>query len=1661
MAVSAQSAPDNPKVPVGYRFVEPVAAGDNSRIFKAVRESDQRPVILKTLKPDDASRESIALLLHEFDVLEGLNSEQVIAVVELTYVHDLPVIVMEDIGGQTLDRLLANRHPSLKACLGIARAMAMALKDIHSAGIIHKDINPANILVNPKTGAIRLIDFGIATRYSREQALLASPTSVPGTPGYMSPEQTGRMNRSIDYRSDFYSLGATLYELVSGRPLFTASEPIEWFHCHIARTPVPPADLNSSIPRVLSDLIMKLLSKSAEDRYQSAAGLLHDLQECHRQLSTRSEILEFPLGRQDIPDHFRIPQQLYGREKEVGQLLTAFEKAYDTVSLALVSGRSGIGKSSLINELHKPVTARRGYFIVGKFDLVHRDIPYSGLVTALRDLVQQILTESAERLATWKRKIQDALGPNAGLMTELLPELELIMGPQPDVPPASATESEQRFRLTLFSFIRVFSNADHPLVLVLDDLQWADSSTLRLADLLIDQVEGDRLLVVGAYRDNEITPDHPLIHTLQKVQGTDVYLTQIDLKPLDTPDICQLLSDTLMTTVSEVEPLAEVVRQKTEGNPFFVEEFLKDQHQHGNITFNTEANRWVWDIGQLTQQQMTDNVASLMTRKLKSLPQESLDLLRLAACAGNRFSLAMLSAITETPPARVAKALRSPILEGLIVPIRDSYQLTELEQNSATGKLTIQFAFAHDRIQETAYDLLGREARTAAHLQIGRQLLRNLDAAERKDGLFAIVTHLNMAVHLIDNPDEKRELCRLNLEAGHRARQAASYPIAYSHFQKAVLLLGNTPWSTDYSLALSAFGAAAEAAAYEGDFKGMQMFIRTGLDNARDLLSKVTFHEIEIGYLIKQGELEKAIDLALPLLAELGHHYPRRPKKFHVVLHFLKLKSRLKSINLETVRDQPDMTSARHRAACRIGASIGTASMFAEPMLLPLMCIKAVVTALDHGHSPESSTSFAVVGMMYAEALHDPDTAMALGRLSLDLSERFNSRRGRTLHIYASLIQHWKEPVHKTYDVLRAAARHCMENGDFEYAVHATNILGEYVLLGGTDLEKLENQTAHDLAEFRALHMGTMLYHQESRLQLVRNLRGFSKHPARLVGESYDINVMLPRHREARDYPLVDHVLSKDMYLHYLFDEEGFRERPLKMAEHMLASTSGAEGFYSGRWTLFLRTLVFLRSAGNTKSGRPRRRLLARARKDIKKMKVWVGHDPFNFTNKYQLARAEYLRVTGKEFQAHEIYDHAVAAARENHFLSEQALACELCGRMHMKAGRYTIGEPYLAKARELYRRWGAHGKVRQLEQQYPQINQDNRPETLTGTRAVAMGEIDMTSLMKALRAIADEQIHSRMVTSIIDIALEFAGAQRGILALRDGDGQLRIEAEASVDQAETTILQSSPLDQCESVSQTTINYVSRTMESVVVADALAVNSSVPGLEREEYILRERVRSILCLPITIRAGKERTLIGLLYLENNHISSCFTESRIDALEIISVAAAGRLELSRKAAVDGLTNLFNHEYFQNMLRQELANVARYDRELSLVLIDIDHFKVFNDTWGHPLGDLVLREVSDLIRQNSRENDTAARYGGEEMVVILPGAGREEAKQVAERIRLAIENHQIKVDDEVLGITVSMGLAVATAVSVDPEKLIKKADTALYHSKANGRNQLTIAN
>ena len=1627
----------------GYTLDALISSGESFRVIRARRDADRLPVVLKMPRPDAAATDNAAVLRREFEMLRRVEAPGVIRAHALEQRGHLPVLVLEDFGGESLDRLCKRRTLTLEELLTIAVQLAATLAVIHDAGLVHKDVNPSNIVYEPDSGRTKLIDFGLAIDL-RQQRVAAPTTVFDGSLPYLSPEQSGRINRPLDHRSDFYSLGATLYELLLQRPLFPVTEPVEWLHCHIAKQPQAPAAIDPAVPAVLSELIMKLLAKSPDERYQSAAGLQADLQHCLDSLRASGNVLAFPLALRDRVDRLQAPTRLYGRDRERAWLLQRFERAAQgPQEIVLIAGYSGIGKTSLIKQLYRPVTAQRGHLVAGKFEQLHRNAPYSGFAAAMSDLVRQLLTEPEAQLAHWKARLLTTLGGNVRLVTSVIPELELIVGVQPEVPELPPLEAEQRFRRVFLNFIGVFCRPDHPLVMFLDDLQWADNASLRLLDLLAREGRTPHLLLIGAYRDNELKAGHPLSRLAERLREQDS-TSQIRLEPLSRRHLTELLADMLSVTPAEVEPLADLIGEKTGGNPFFTTEFLKALQNAGLLQFDRGARRWRWDIGRIRAQQMTDNVVDLMTQKLRQLDASTLTLLELAACVGSRFSPSLLAAVAEMPLRQVNLLLREAVNEGLI-------SLPDAAGPELEGAVAV---FNHDRIQQAAYSLLDEANRCQAHLRIGRLLRQQMTPARPGDQLFEITDQLNLGAGLIDDADERRELCRLNLASGNRAKQAGAYPQALSYLKTGLALLAADAWDSDYELTLELHAEAAEAAYLGGRHEVMERLLETAFGRARTLLDRTKLYRVRISACIARGALPEAIAIAKPVLRQLGHDYPDRPTKARALLRLATLQWRLRNTSVEEIAALPRMTDPEQLAAMSIGASMGGAAMFVQPDLLPMMIIKGVEVSLRHGHSDISLTAYASYGMILAAALGQIERGRAFGEMALALTERLQAKAiaGRVLHVHSALVLPWTAPLRASLDPLRQAHRLCLDHGDFEFAVHAATVYLSNAHDGGVPLGPLADEVAELLAAVRTLNQGPLVHYLECGLQALLNLLGRSKDPSRLRGPVYDMEQRLPEHLAAGDRSLALSARSAQVRLSYHFGDYG---TALGLADAALPDATTHQGMFCGVTELTFDSLVRLTCAADAEP-RQRRRLLRQVARNQARLRRCARLNPGNFLNKYRLVQAEQLRLRGRELQAQKRYDESMRLAREQGFIQEEALAAELCGAMHMRAGRRPVGMAYLSEARELYRRWGAQAKVAYLERRFPQLIP---AVSSAGTiHAGTLASVDIASLIKALKAIADEQVHSRMVEAIIGTAMEFAGAQRGLLILRDTAGKLCIEAESTVDGGEPRILQSQPVAEGK-LPQALINYVARTQSSIVIDDALQPNGELPGLHLDPFVRERRLRSLLCLPLATGSGAQRELIGMLYLENNHASGVFTQERFDILEMIGIAAAGRLELSRKAAVDGLTELFNHDYFQNLLRQELAGSRRHGRPLALLLIDIDHFKQINDTWGHQVGDQVLRDVAQLLKSNCRLGDTVARYGGEEMAVILPGADRADAELVGERIRAAVESHRCTHAGNTIGVTVSLGLAVLDADTADTAALIGRADVALYRSKREGRNRLSV--
>ena len=720
----------------GYEITEQIYDGVRAVVYRGRREKDNLPVVVKIHKTDFPSSKEIARFRREVEIGTMFDSKGIIKYYGTERYKNADALITEDFGAVALAEVIPEDGMDIKTFLLVAIQLAQALGEVHKKGIIHKDIKPRNITINPETQTTKLIDFGISSQLSRENQSIKNPTMLEGTLAYMSPEQMGRMNRAIDYRTDFYSLGVTFYEMLTGFLPFDASDPMELVHCHIARAPTPPHERNKEIPPVVSDMVMKLLAKTAEERYQSANGLAVDFQKCLTAWELTGSIENIIIGEKDVSARFEIPQKLYGRESEIDTLMAAFARvSQGTKEMMLVSGYSGIGKSALVNEIHKPIVEKRGYFISGKFEQLQRNIPYAALIMAFRGLIRQLLTESDAQVEQWKEKLLAALGKNGQIIINVLPELELIIGTQPAVPELPPVESQNRFNLLFQRFVHAFTQKEHPLVLFLDDLQWADSASLKAIELLITDAETQYLFLIGAYRDNEVTDAHPLMLSLEQIQTTEAVINWIHLQPLDMASLNQLAADTLACDIEKSKPLAELVMGKTNGNPFFINQFLTEIYEAGLLIFDYNQGSWQWEIAKIEQSEITDNVVDLMVGKIQKLPVSTQEVLKLAACIGNQFDLHTTSVIHEKSSSGTADDLWEALQEGLIAPLGDDYKfltgdVTQSETESPDVTLSkaknlsqrqpeilhsvqndkndfaVSYKFLHDRVQQAAYSLI-------------------------------------------------------------------------------------------------------------------------------------------------------------------------------------------------------------------------------------------------------------------------------------------------------------------------------------------------------------------------------------------------------------------------------------------------------------------------------------------------------------------------------------------------------------------------------------------------------------------------------------------------------------------------------------------------------------------------------------------------------------------------------------------------------------------------------------------------------------------------------------------------------------------------------------------------------------------------------------------
>jgi PAS domain S-box-containing protein len=1434
--------------------------------------------------------------------------------------------------------------------LRLAAGIAAALAELHGREIIHRNIEPRNILIDPETSAVMFTGFSSTPLLPQEYPAGTSYRNIEVTPAYMSPEQTGRMNRAVDYRTDLYSLGVTFYEMLTGALPFRAGDILEWAHCHIARTPRSPTELVPEIPTMLSEIVTKLLAKNSEERYQTASGLQYDLEKCLEQWEAWQEIQPFPLGERDISDRLLIPQKLYGRERDINTLLGAFERVIEsgTPEMVMVAGYSGIGKTSLVRELYGPVVRERGYFISGKFDQYKREIPYSTFAEAFREMIRQILTENEERVAEWKRRIQEALGINGQLILDIIPQAELIIGPQPPVPELPATETQNRFNMFFRQFVSVFARKEHPLVIFLDDLQWVDSAGLKLLEYVITHPDTQYLLLIGAYRDNEVGSSHPLISTLDNIRKHQAILRTITLSPLSFADLGRLMADTFRADRRRVEPLARLVHEKTAGNPFFVIHFLKTLKDEGLVEFDRLKRLWKWDIARIKAKGYTDNLVDLMVGKLKKLSTGTLRELTLAACIGNGFDFHTLALISGISEVETLGLLQEALREGLVL------QATETS-----------FNFLHDRVQEAAYSLVPETQRAELCLRIGRLLLANTPEERLEESIFDIVSHFNSAGELIRSREECERVAELNLIAGKRARKSSAYRSALKYFTAGSALLPEDSWNRRYDLTFVLRLYRAECEFLTGDLERAEHRLSMLRRRAGNLVDGAAVACLQVLLYTVRDRSDRAVNAGLQFLKRVGVQWSAHPTEEEVRGEYEPLWRQLGSRSVEELIDLPPMTDPEWRATMDVLTMLSSPALFTDENLLCLIVGRMANLSLEYGNSDGSCLGYVRLGMVLGPHFGHYREGFRFGRLGFDLVEKRGLVRfkARTYLGFGHLVNPWTRHMRGGIELVRRAFEAARETGDLTYASYSSNCLITLLLASGDQLGEVHREAERALAFVLKARFGLVTDIITGQLRFIRTLRGLTPDFSSFNDAEFDER-RFEQHLEGDPRLAIANCWYWIRKLQARFHAGDFAsslEAAAKARPLLWTSVSFFEvaeyHFYAG---------LALAARCDSASPDERARHLETLADHKKQIALWAENCPENFLNRYALVSAEAARLEGRELEAEQLYEEAIRSARDNGFVQNEAIAFELAAGFYRARGFETTADAYLRHARACYIRWGADGKVKQLDEQFTRLLEEEKA-VIGGGITARLGRVDAITVVKASQAISGEILLSKLLDTLMRIVLENAGAEKGYLLLARGE-ELSIGAQAGVEGEEIKVLLEAPSRMASVLPESVVNYVRRTRESVILDDASADKVFSP----DEYVMRNKPVSVLCLPVLRHAD----LIGVLYLENNIVKGAFTPERIAVLEALAAQAAISLENSTLyAALDESRRLQ-----QSIIDNSTAVIYVKDLDGRYLLVNRRFEELFHVTREAVAGktdfDLFPKARADAFRAFDREVLVAGR-------------------------------------------------------------------------------------
>jgi diguanylate cyclase (GGDEF)-like protein len=1626
----------------GYRPIEKIYSGVQHEIYRGIREADNQNVILKTPTNSHSTTSAIASLQHEFNLLKRISSPGIIQAYELLEDDFWPILVLEGVEGITLEAYLAKQALDIDVFFIISQQLISIVNALHQQKIIHKDIKPANIIINPTDLTIKLIDLSISSEFFEETKEFINLNTLQGTLHYLAPEQTGRMHRAIDRRVDFYALGVTFFKMLTGQLPFNAADPLELVHCHLAKLAPLVSEINTSVPVMLAQLINKLLAKMPEDRYACANGIMADLMECERQWRQSKYIRPFQLACNDIDEHLHISHKLYGRDDQLQQLLQAFEWiSQGNRELLLIAGYSGIGKTSLIKEIYEPVTRQKGYFIQGKFDQLKRATPFSAIVEAFQGLIKQVLTEPDTKLNAYRHALQTALGNIGQVITEVIPEVEHIIGKQQDIALLNPAETQNRFKLVFQDFLQVFAQAEHPLVIFLDDLQWADSASLNLIETLLAAPQSSYLLIIGAYRDNEITDDHPLALMEQRLSQAIIPFQKVLLPPLQASHVQQLLSDTLKQISSDIAELSSLIFTKTQGNPFHINQFLQNLHQKKLLTFARDRKQWQWDIQQITAPSTITNLIDLLLVKINKLSEPAQKTLQLAACIHHTFDLHTLAVVRGQNLIITLLHLHEAVQLELVRPVDEYPYLTEHLQNNQYKQLNekILYRFSHDRIQQAAYQLIPLQERSATHLRIGYALMQAEPLTETSEHLLEILNHFNQSIAQIHAMSERLLLARANLWAGRRAKAATAYRIAMSYFTAGIALLADELWQNNYELAFNLNKELAECTYQIGEYKQAEDYFHMLLAKAKNNFDRADVASSLIAMYSTINKFVEAVNIGINSLHELDFYIPLKPGKVRALQAIISSAWQTRKINSHNF-DKDSATDQKVLLIIKLAAQLVNIAFFMDQNLLIMLAAKVTDYSLKVGYTKEIAYYYLVYAFLLIHGLKQYKQGFAFVDIGLELSKNYTdvSTVTRSNYILGAHIAHWKYPIEMCQDYLLTAYQKAQEAGDLVYGFYAITIYTTLVFTLGKPLAEAIKATE----QFNAFLGKTKIGEFPDLIEFIRNFVPY------LETGHYDLPSLLKKIPARDNKTEIAMLYSYFIKMAYMYNYFELAIAAGHAHEHYAEYSTGMVCHAEGKIYYALAL-----AAGYAKAARHEQRAYLKRLKILhKQIKVWAKWCPANFAQYELLVAAERARIENNSLAAMNFYNKAIEAACENKCLHLMGTANECAARFYLTINMSLVANSFAHAAYYAFTRWGAKAKCQQLEAQYKTITTRivaSESAIMQSTSSSAK-MLDMLAMVKASQAIASEIELDKLFQKLLKVIIEEAGAQQGVL-LSQRAGQWIIQAEGTGESQQVYLTQPILLEDYANLPHALIRYVLHTHTILYKSQDDNLQANIPVADT--YINSAKPQSWLILPILYQGE----LKNLIYLENRLTAYDFSNEYLQILQLLAGQAAIALanaELYYQATHDPLTGLANR-YLLSLHFKQFLHDRSENRLAALLFCDLDDFKIINDTLGHDIGDKILQHFAQTLLTIFSGSCLAARLGGDEFVIVIELtkgvtalAQKIESFYQVLRKPITIEEHEIYISS-------SLGISFYPNDGNDLQALLNKADFALYQAKQQGKN------